>query len=103
MAYCQGYIKCNHTEFVLRVGASVIHQILLSKFKLYGLDTKAVLINYNRWKCIRYVKSHTYGTAQGSILGSLIFIIYVNDLFNELSLKDNVIMYADDTLLASNC
>ena len=44
----------------------------------------------------------TYGTAQGSILGPLIFIIYVNDLFNVIDEKDNVIMYADDTLLMSS-
>ena len=40
----------------------------------------------------------TYGTAQGSILGSIIFLLYVNDIFSAI---DSVFMYADDTLLIS--
>ena len=41
----------------------------------------------------------TYGTAQGSILGPLIFILYVNDIFNSLGQDNSIHMYADDTLL----
>ena len=44
----------------------------------------------------------SYGTAQGSILGPLIFIIYVNDLFLEIIDRQNINMYADDTLLISS-
>ena len=41
----------------------------------------------------------TYGTAQGSILGPLIFILYVNDIFKSLIPDTSIYMYADDTLL----
>ena len=41
----------------------------------------------------------TYGTAQGSILGPLIFILYVNDIFNSIGKDNSAFMYADDTLL----
>ena len=41
----------------------------------------------------------TYGTAQGSILGPLIFILYVNYLFKSLNVDTSAYMYADDTLL----
>ena len=44
----------------------------------------------------------TYGTAQGSILGPLLFISYVNDLFVEIENQKSVLMYADDTLLINN-
>ena len=40
----------------------------------------------------------TYGTAQGSIFGPLLIILYVNDLFVEIEKQKSVLMYADDTL-----
>ena len=88
------------------------HQILLSKLQLYGLDVKAMSLisSYfeNRYQStvidgnVSDMDKVTYGTAQGSILGPLIFIIYVNDLFNVIEQKENIIMYADDTLLMSS-
>ena len=44
----------------------------------------------------------TYWTARGLILGPLIFIIHFNDLFKEINIQNNIIMYADETLLISS-
>ena len=76
---------------------SIDHNILMEKLKLYGLDQTP---QNNSYKWSSFVRiTGPYGTAQGSILGPLIFILYVNDIF-ELMEKDNsVFMYADDTLL----
>ena len=41
----------------------------------------------------------TYGTAQGSILGPLIFILYGNDIFTSLKSYSSMFMYTEDTLL----
>ena len=41
----------------------------------------------------------TYGIAQGSILGPLIFLLYVNDIFSTVKHANSMYMYADDTLL----
>ena len=43
----------------------------------------------------------TYGAAQGSCLGPLLFIVFVNDV-NRLPLHSNIILFADDTTVF-NC
>ena len=43
----------------------------------------------------------TYGTAQASIIGPLIYILYANDVFQEINDPRAVLMYADDTLVLS--
>ncbi len=44
------------------------------------------------------IKNITTGVPQGSIIGPLVFIIYINDIANATKLF-NFIIYADDTTL----
>ena len=84
--------------------------ILLSKLKYYGLQSKALqlLKGYISGRCqyvqLDDVKSSTHavvcGIPQGSVLGPLLFNIYINDITKATS-KFNIIMYADDTTLVS--
>ena len=88
---------------------TIDHEILTAKFELYGLDktSQKFMFEYMSYrKHCTTVEGHTssntpvtYGTAQGSILGPLIFILYVNDMFSSINQENSMFMYADDTLI----
>ena len=92
---------------------TVNHKILIEKLNHYGISD-----NSNKWIC-SYLRGRSQkvklngsesnsnniscGVPQGSILGPLLFIIYINDMHKALSVSQ-VFHFADDTnlLLSSN-
>ena len=85
---------------------TVDHDVLLGKLSLYGIQESAYdwfksYLNNRTQKCavngsLSKVCSLGCGVPQGTILGPLLFLIYINDLPNCLSFCQPR-MYADDT------
>ena len=90
---------------------SLDHSILLHKLEYYGICNVeyCLLHSYltNRFQYVEYegIKSKrasiTTGLPQGSILGPLLFLLYINDL-PSVSNKFEMLMYANDTTLYCN-
>ena len=99
-----GSIDCIYCDFK-KAFDKVPHQCLLRKIEGYGIRgeilgwikaflsdrTQQVIVNGESSQC----KDVTSGIPQGSVLGPLLFIIFINDLPTQV--KSDIFLFADDT------
>jgi len=99
----------------------VNHKILLEKVEFYGVEEKLETLiesyltgryhrvalfnitnnnNSSKWELLKC------GMPQGSILGPLFFLIYINDLPTRVNTDNNMLLFADDTrvlIIVNSC
>ena len=86
---------------------TIDHHLLLQKMPYFGFSTKVIdwfksyltnrtfIVNIN--KSFSEPENLECGVPQGSILGPLMFLLYINDM--PQAVKSNVLLYADDTCI----
>ena len=89
------------------------HDILLTKLEFYGITGETfkliktylqgsyqrVVLNNNYFTSISDWGELTHSIPQGSILGPLLFLLYINDLPHSINKNNKIVLFADDTTL----
>ena len=89
----KAFDKVPHEKLLYKLGMVAVRDILLAWLRNYLTNRRhrTVIDGYaSDW---RYVP---FGVPQGSIIGLLLFLIFINDIADDISIDTSIPLYADD-------
>jgi len=95
--YCKAFDMVDHAILLDKLNAYGVDGSSLAWFKSYLSDRRQLVSQAGTMSDMTTVR---HGVPQGSILGPLLFIVFINDLPLHVSSSD-IDLYADDTTITS--
>ena len=96
MDISKAFDKVWHSGLIFKLKQNGVSGSLLKLFENYLSNRKQRVVLNGRAASPDVIKS---GVPQGSVLGPLLFLVYINDL--EVNIKSQIRFFADDTMLYS--
>lgn len=91
----KAFDSISHKKLLLKLQSAGVRGVALEFMKSY-LDRRTSVVRINN--CLSDPATIKFGVPQGTVLGPILFIIYINDIF-KLKLRGSVICFADDTCI----
>ena len=94
----KGFDTVNHELLLKKIENYRIRGIAYSMIKNYLSNKKQTVKINDNYSAFRDIE---IGVSQGTILGPLLFLLYIHDIF-EIGKEGDIVSYADDTVVLAS-